>query len=128
MIRNNMILIFRGVELIFMMMCMDGVYNNGFIVSMEMKFFVNMEIVFEFLKEKIMYYMQIFIYNKMDDGELIDIFNQFFEYDGFSEMKLVVNGYREVMKYCKNENKKEKGKKMGVEDFYKDSICWINCI
>lgn len=57
MIRNNMILIFRGVELIFMMMCMDGVYNNGFIVSMEMKFFVNMEIVFEFLKEKIMYYM-----------------------------------------------------------------------
>ncbi|ASK05576.1 ORF47 [Ostreid herpesvirus 1] len=128
MIRNNMTLIPRGVESTPMMMRMDGAYNNGSIASMEMKFLVNMEIVFEFLKEKIMYHMQTLIHNKMDDGELTDIFNQLFEYDGSSEMKLVANGYREAMKHCKNENKKEKGKKMGVEDLYKDSICWINCI
>lgn len=42
-------------------MCLDGVFNSVIIVSDELKFLINMEIIFVFLKEKVFYYFWIII-------------------------------------------------------------------
>lgn len=127
-IKSNITLIPRGVQGTTHEMRLDGAFNSATIASDELKFLINMEITFAFLKEKVFYYTWTTITPTMEYQELKETLDALMLiYNKNEDFKDLVKEYLSMLEFFLFK-KKDIQKEIPMESLHIATLSWINCI